>query len=196
MTETSVFLRQAMASDIPALESLLNRCYRQNEGWTNESALIGGIRTTQKELERVISDPNHYLFAFPKTENGTRDGEETGEILGCINVEMGNNDAHIGMFAVNPELQGNGVGNTMLEAAETFAERHLNHQKSKNNAQNEPSPMVIKLLVLTGRPQLQAYYERRGYVATGNTEAFPEDGNNGTPKKEGLYFLELAKIIE
>jgi len=193
MTETSVFLRQAMASDISALESLLNRCYRQNEGWTNESALIGGIRTTQKELERVISDPNHYLFVFPKTKNGTRDGEETGEILGCIDVEIKHDGAYIGMFAVNPELQGNGVGNTMLNAGEVFAARHLNHRK---NTQGKSSPALIKLFVLDGRSQLQAYYERRGYVATGNTEAFPEDGNNGTPKKEGLYFLELAKTID
>lgn len=196
MTKPQVFLRQATLSDISALEVLLNRCYRFNEGWTNEAELVGGVRTNQGELESVINDPKQYLFVFPKTKNGARDGVETGEILGCINVEMGNNDAHIGMFAVNPELQGNGVGNTMLEAGEVFAARHLNHQKSKNNAQNEPSPMVIKLLVLNGRPKMQAYYERRGYVATGNTEAFPEDGNNGTPKKDGLYFFELAKIIE
>lgn len=193
MTTPQVFLRQATLNDILALEPLLNRCYRFNEGWTNEADLVGGIRTNQAELEGVINDPKQYLFVFPKTANGERGGAETGEILGCINVEMGNDDAHIGMFAVNPELQGNGVGNTMLEAGEVFAERHLNHRK---NAQGKPSPAVIKLLVLNGRPKMQAYYERRGYVATGNTEAFPEDGNNGTPKKEGLYFFELAKTIK
>jgi len=193
MTEPQVFLREATLNDVPALEVLLNRCYRFNEGWTNEADLVGGVRTNQGELESVINDPKQYLFVFPKTESGLRDGAETGEILGCINVEMGNNEAHIGMFAVNPELQGNGVGNTMLEAGEVFAARHLNHRK---DTQGKSSPALIKLFVLDGRPQLQSYYERRGYVATGNTEAFPEDGNNGTPKKDGLYFLELAKMID
>jgi len=193
MIKPQVFLREATLSDIPALETLLNRCYRFQEGWTNEADLVGGIRTNQAELESVISDPNHYLFVFPKKENGLRDEEETGEILGCIDVEIKHDGAYIGMFAVNPELQGNGVGHTMLEAGEVFAARHLNHRK---DTQGKCSPALIKLFVLDGRPQLQAYYERRGYVATGNTEAFPEDGNNGTPKKEGLYFLELAKTID
>lgn len=195
MSETSVFLRQATADDIAALEALLNRCYRQDEGWTNEAAFIDGIRTTKAELDHVISDPKHYLFVYPNTENGQRDGAETGEILASIDVEITDDGAYIGMFAVNPELQGNGVGHIMLDAAETFAERHLTHKQSDNSAQNEPSPTLIKLLVLNGRPQLQAYYERRGYVATGNTEAFPENGNNGTPKKDGLYFLELVKTL-
>lgn len=196
MTEPQVFLREATLSDVPALETLLNRCYRFNEGWTNEAALVGGIRTTQDELISVINDSKQYLFVFPKTENGTRESRETGEILGCINVEVGGDDAYIGMFAVNPKLQGNGVGHTMLEAAETFAARHLNYKKGENDAQNAPSPTVIKLLVLNGRPKLLAYYQRRGYIDTGRTEAFPEDGNNGTPKKAGLYFLELAKTID
>lgn len=193
MTEPQVFLREATLSDVPALEVLLNRCYRFNEGWTNEADLVGGVRTNQAELESVINDPKQYLFVFPKTANGLRDGAETGEILGCIDVEIKHDGAYIGMFAVNPKLQGNGVGNTMLEAGEVFAARHLNHRK---DTQGKSSPAFIKLFVLDGRPQLQAYYERRGYVATGNTEAFPEDGNNGTPKKEGLYFLELAKTID
>ena len=50
LNKQTVFLRQAEASDIDALEQLLNRCYRQAVGWTNEADLIGGIRTTKDEL--------------------------------------------------------------------------------------------------------------------------------------------------
>ncbi|WP_350617292.1 GNAT family N-acetyltransferase, partial [Pseudomonas sp. HY7a-MNA-CIBAN-0227] len=84
--------------------------------------------------------PKHYLFVYPKTITGERDGEETGELLGCIAVDIkvnadtnksdlnstdSKNKAYIGMFAVHPQLQGQGVGNIILQAAETFAGRHL-----------------------------------------------------------------------
>ena len=187
-SDSPVFLRLAVLSDIPALETFLNRCYRFDEGWTNESELVGGIRTTQNELKNVIADPKQYLFVYPETDNAQRDGTETGKILGCINVGIENGSAHIGMFAVNPELQAGGIGSTLLQAAETFAKRHLSATDSEN-------PTVIKMLVLNGRPKLLDYYQRRGYTNTGNTEPFPEDGNNGEPKKDGLYFLELAKTL-
>ena len=188
LNKESVFLRQATLSDIPKIETLMNRCYRFNEGWTNEADLVGGIRTTQDELQSVIGDGKQYFFVYPKTDTGHRDGSETGEILACINVTVSEDSAYIGMFAVNPELQGTGIGGTMISAAETFAKRHLSGDDKLAN------PMM-KMLVLNGRPKLLAYYERRGYLPTGNTEPFPEDGNNGEPKQQGLYFLELAKPL-
>lgn len=189
MVEEDVFLRQATLNDIPQVEILMNRCYRFAEGWTNEAELVGGIRTNQDELRGVIEDDQQYFFVYPKTDTGKRDGAETGEVLACINVTVFEDSAYIGMFAVNPKLQGAGIGGTMLAAAETFAKRHL------SNADNADQPMM-KMLVLNGRPKLLAYYERRGYQPTGNTEPFPEDGNNGEPKQQGLYFLELAKVLE
>ena len=88
LNKESVFLRQADIEDIDALEQLLNRCYRQTEGWTNEADLIGSIRITQDELASTIANPKHYLFVYPKTTTGAREGEETGEWLGGIGVEM------------------------------------------------------------------------------------------------------------
>ena len=124
MNTELVFLRQAKIEDINALEQLLNRCYRQTEGWTNEADLVGGIRITQDELANTIANPKHYLFVYPKTTTGERDGEETGELLGCIAVDIkvdaaankndGNKKAYIGMFAVHPELQVHGVGHQIL----------------------------------------------------------------------------------
>lgn len=188
MTEHTVFLRQATANDIPQVEQLMNRCYRFNEGWTNEADLVGGIRTNQAELQSVIEDSKQYFFVYPQTDTGRRDGTETGEVLACINVSVFEDSAYIGMFAVNPERQGSGIGDTMISAAETFAKRHLSGDEQSKTP-------VMKMLVLNGRPKLLAYYERRGYLPTGNTEPFPEDGNNGDPKQQGLYFLELAKPL-
>ena len=201
LNKTTVFLRQAEASDVDALEQLLNRCYRQAEGWTNEADLVGGIRTTKDELLAVINDPKHYVFIYPKTTTGERDGKETGELLGCIAVDIkddvatnqraGNQKAYIGMFAVLPELQGLGVGHQILQAAETFAQRHL-QSNIQASAQN---PARLTMSILSHRPELLAYYQRRGYELNGNSMPFPVDGNNGEPKRQDLELLELEKLV-
>lgn len=201
LNKTTVFLRQAEASDVDALEQLLNRCYRQAEGWTNEADLVGGIRTTKDELLAVINDPKHYVFIYPKTTTSERDGKETGELLGCIAVDIkddvatnqraGNQKAYIGMFAVLPELQGHGVGHQILQAAETFAQRHL-QSNIQASAQN---PARLTMSILSHRPELLAYYQRRGYQLNGNSMPFPVDGNNGEPKRQDLELLELEKLV-
>ncbi len=191
LSKESVFLRQAKADDIGALEQLLNCCYRETAGWTNEADLVGGIRITPEELASTITNPTHYLFVYPKTTTGERDSEETGEILGCIAVDIktdaaSNKKAYIGMFAVHPVLQGQGVGNVILQAAETFADRHL-------QSQNQPSRLTMS--ILSHRPELLAYYQRRGYQLNGNKMPFPNDGNNGEPKRTDLELLELEKRV-
>lgn len=194
MPSPNVFLRQATLEDSEALLRLLNQCYRDDVGWTNEAHLVGGIRTTVAEIEKVINTPRHYLFVFPQVT----EGKETGDILGCIAVDFGqadnrehssqNNDAYIGMFAVHCDLQGQGVGNQILQAAETFAGRHLKSEDTQGNAR-------LTMSILSQRPELLAYYQRRGYVLTGKSMPFPVDGNNGEPKVEGLQLLELEKRL-
>lgn len=206
LNKESVFLRQADIEDIDALEQLLNRCYRQTEGWTNEADLVGGIRITQDELASTIANPKHYLFVYPKTITGERDGEETGELLGCIGVDMKinagsnqssyNKSAYIGMFAVHPELQGQGVGNVILQAAETFAARHLQSDKQATDSQaTDKKPARLTMSILSHRPELLSYYQRRGYQLNGNKMPFPNDGNNGEPKRQDLELLELEKMV-
>ncbi|MGO2339625.1 MAG: GNAT family N-acetyltransferase [Psychrobacter sp.] len=190
MHKDSVFLRQATLTDIDALEQLLNRCYRQTAGWTNEADLIGGIRTTAEALTNIINDPKHYFFVYPKTSTGTRNGDETGELLACIAVDITvdadlSKKAYIGMFAVLPELQGQGIGHEILQAAEIFASHHL---------QSQGQPSRLTMSILSHRPELLAYYERRGYQLNGNKMPFPNDGNNGEPKREDLELLELEKV--
>ncbi len=186
----AVFLRQAETKDIVALKQLLDYCYRQAQGWTNEADLVGGIRITKAELASIVADPKHYIFVYPKTDTGTRAGIETGELLCCIAVDMhtnvpSTNSAYIGMFAVHPALQAQGVGHVILQAAETFAHRHL---------QTKNQPYRLTMSILSHRPELLAYYQRRGYQLTGVTMPFPKDGNNGQPKRKDLQLLELEKV--
>lgn len=186
MSSPDVFLRQATNDDVQSLLSLLNQWYRDDVGWTNEAHLIGGIRTTAAEIESVIANKRHYLFVFPEV----KDGAERGNILGCIAVEVKaeQDTAYIGMFAVHPILQGKGVGNQILQAAETFAGRHL-------KAGDNPAKTRLTMSILSHRPELLSYYQRRGYALTGKSLPFPEDSNNGEPKRTGLELLELEKQL-
>ena len=58
LSKNSVFLREATLDDIDALEQLVNCCYRETAGWTNEADLIGGIRTQS------------LLFCLSKNDHG------------------------------------------------------------------------------------------------------------------------------
>ena len=84
------------------------------------------------------------------------------------------------MFAVNPELQAQGIGKRLLNAATEHAVKEKCHS--------------IYMTVVSLRQELIAWYERHGYHKTGQTEPFPSDNRYGTPRKE-LEFVVLEKEI-
>lgn len=183
ITAEDVRLRIAEKKDIDSLVKLLNRCYRSAEGWTNEAHLIGGIRTTATELQKMLENPDIYLFVFAHSE-------KNHQLLGCISVDFtsqnGKPTACIGTFAVVPELQGKGIGQVMLNAVETFAIRHASTK----------GIVELSMSILNHRPELLAYYQRRGYTLTGETLPFPIDGNHGSPKRQDVYLQTLVKPIK
>ena len=191
-TMDKIFLRLAVATDIPNLETLINRCYLFEEGWTNESELVGGIRTNQSEIQSVIEDDNQHFFVYPQTDD-EHEQKETSELLGCINIAMQDDGAYIGFFAVSPDLQGSGVGSIMLEQAEILALGYLKEQKLSEQIEKAADKKTIKMLVLNGRDKMLAYYQRRGYVCTGNTQSF---SNNNESNDNELHFIEIAKAID
>lgn len=102
---------------------------------------------------------------------------------------MEDDGAYIGFFAVHPDLQGSGVGSIMLEKAEILAQSYLTEQKELNKT---VAKKPIKMLVLKGRDKMLAYYLRRGYFCTGNTQSFT---NVNESTDNDLHFIEIAKSI-
>ena len=54
----------------------------------------------------------------------------------------------------------------------------------------------MRMSVINKRDELIAYYERRGYVRTGEVEPFPYgDDRFGQPKVDDLEFVLLSKPL-
>ena len=172
MEALSLELCVACEADAKEIATLVNRAYRpspQNAGWTHEANLIAGERTS---TEQVLS-----LFHEQSTILLLRLGQE---IVACVHVQGGHSCAYIGMLATNPAMQAQGLGKQMLFHAEAYASEHFNAS-------------VLKMSVLSSRPELLAFYERRGYVLTGQVEEYPLSAGVGQPIVTGIQVLSLEK---
>lgn len=110
-------------------------------------------------------------------------GGERG-LTGCVQVtNKGAETAHLGLLSVRPDLQAGGIGRRLIEAAEQ-------HARSGFGARR------MEMTVIKQRPELIAYYERRGYRTTGAEAPFPlDDPRFGLPTTRDLVFVVLAKNL-
>ena len=166
----AVKLELANIRQLAEVLNLVNLAYRGEIGWTKETDIVQGNRATESEIERAILDPNSHFLVYV----------ENNKLLACIRIEAKQEEAHIGLFAVDPQLQGKGIGKMVLAAAEKYAASNLYSKK-------------FVMAVVSQRPELIAYYERRGYSRTGFIEEYPVHLNVGIPKTNELTVEYLAK---
>lgn len=149
----------ATVSDIPGLVSLLNRAYRgeaSKKGWTTEANMISGeIRTDEEQLGKLWEKPGSVFLLSTHDDN---------RIVGCVYLDKRGDRLYLGMLSVDPLLQDRGIGKQLLEAAENYATGNGCH--------------CIFMRVVSERPELIAWYERRGYYKTGEVQPF-EDSRFG-----------------
>ena len=170
-------LEASTPADLPELHELVERAYRGDSarrGWTHEADLLGGQRTDLAALEAMLADPAQHLLVF-------RDNEE---LIACVLLaEQGEGLAYVGMFTVDPKRQGSGLGRLLLAAAEDHAASDL-------------AAVRVEMTVIAQRPELIAWYERRGYRLTGERRPFPAaDPRFGLPKRDDLEFVVLEKRL-
>jgi predicted N-acetyltransferase YhbS len=164
----------ATEADIAALVTLVNSAYRgesSKKGWTTEAELLGGLRTDPITLLAQINQPGHTILKAV---------DSTNNLIACVSLEEKANKLYLGMLTVQPDIQASGIGKKMLAASEAFAlGKHLN---------------CIEMTVISVRSELIAYYERRGYRATGEKRDFPTDPKFGI-QKQALEFIVLEKYL-
>jgi ribosomal protein S18 acetylase RimI-like enzyme len=174
-----VRFRQAVASDVPAIVALVESAYRgeaSRSGWTTEADLLDGQRTDALDVSGLVAGPRtRILLALDEAEDTN--------LLGSVLVGDEGNAVYLGMFAVRPSSQARGVGRALLAEAERVGRQVLGHK-------------VARMTVLVQRPELIAWYERRGYRLTGESQPFPYGNPRlGLPRREDLVLAVLRKEL-
>lgn len=169
-------ISQAVKEDIPQIVDLLNSAYRgkrSQKGWTTEAHLIAGdVRTDEADVLNVFQHPGSVILKYTN---------DAGEIIGTVNLQQHKRGVYLGMFAVNPNLQGGGIGKQLLKAADE-------HAKKVGSA-------TIYMSVISVRSELIDWYKRHGYAETGERKPFVQDNLTGT-HLQPLEFLILEKQIQ
>lgn len=174
-TPSPISFRKAVVEEADFLARLINSAYRGDSskaGWTSEAHLLDGQRTDPQEVRSLIQTANSLILLCLQ-------GDET---IGSVLIEKQESAAYLGMFVVRPDLQGNGIGKQFLRAAE-------------QTAQQEWGVVKITMSVITLRPELIAFYQRRGYRRTGEVLPFPDDPAAGIPRVPNLQFEMLEKAL-
>ena len=172
MDFASFCLEKASSEQSQAISDLVNLTYRGEIGWTRETHIIRGNRTSRQDIEVAMSSPNGYFLVV----------NQSYMLASCIYVAKEKDHAYIGFFSVHPTLQGKGFGSQVLQQAEEFAIKNMGIKK-------------FIMFVVSQRQELIAFYERRGYLRTGRIEAYPLHLDIGEPKIAGLTIEYLEKIV-
>jgi GNAT superfamily N-acetyltransferase len=174
-----MFLYRSVEADYSQIIDLVNLSFRgvgSSASWNSEGDFIEGERLTESLLrEDLAAKPYALLLTYRE--------DPKGELLGTVWLEPKNDGVwYLGLLTVRPDLQNRQMGRALLAAAEGFAKQR--------------GACRIRMSVVNARNTLIAWYERRGYLLTGETQSFPYDDQRfGRPLRDDLHFVLLEKDI-
>jgi ribosomal protein S18 acetylase RimI-like enzyme len=167
--------RYADPADVPAVAALIEAAYRgpdAQQGWTTESHLLTGPRTSEAAIAALLADTADSRFLLAELD---------GRPVACALVQRAGDGAYFGMFAVDPHHQAGGIGRSVLHACE-------------DAARAEWGATTMSMTVISLREELIAWYERRGYARTGARKPFPFHEAAGA-LRDDFDFVELRKPL-
>ena len=114
--------------------------------WRRRNVVLEGIK---KDLIRHLEDqpPGSFMFVAEDDSNGER--------VGFIHLQLvtdfftGHQNCHVSDLAVVPAMDGKGIGQALLNYAESFARDHRCER--------------LQLAVFPGNERAQAMYEKSGF---------------------------------
>lgn len=172
-----ITLLKAESADLPAVAALMNAAFRgtpSDRSWSVETGYISGERTNETLLREELAEGAHLLLV--------RDAV-TSLLQGCVSLRALSPERwYLGSLTIHPELQNAGFGRVLLDAAEKYAAQQ--------------GACEVEMTVVNLRDSLLAWYERRGYVRTGEMRDFPYgDDRFGTPLRDDLQFVVLTRRL-
>ncbi|HSY13317.1 MAG TPA: GNAT family N-acetyltransferase [Verrucomicrobiae bacterium] len=96
-------VREAIASDLPRIVSLINRAFHVERFFKN------GDRTNPEMVEQNMRDGKFLLLC------------EREEIAACVWLKITGEHAYLGTLSVDPSRQKSGLGKRMMDEAEEYA---------------------------------------------------------------------------
>jgi ribosomal protein S18 acetylase RimI-like enzyme len=174
-----MLLHSAVEADYAAIVDLANLAFRGSgsiASWNIETGIIEGQRLNESLLREDLA-------AKPEAQLLTYRDDPDGALLGTVWLDKKKDGIwNLGLLTVRPDLQNRQLGRALLAAAEDFAK--------------ERGGRRIRMTVVNVRDSLIAWYERRGYRLTGETQPFPYgDERYGRPLRDDLHFVVLEKDI-
>lgn len=192
--------RPATPDDAAAVVALVQSAYRgdaSRAGWTTEADLLGGQRADEDMVRALVGAPGSTLLVLDDSDHrddgddrdDVGDGDDAvtasrgGALLACCHVEeRPGGTCYVGMLAVRPDAQARGLGRIMLAAAQERA--------------RGAGARRLEMTVIAQRTELIAWYERNGFVDTGERSPFPYgDERYGLPRRPDLEFRHLARPV-
>jgi ribosomal protein S18 acetylase RimI-like enzyme len=165
----------AVEQDVSGLVALMNSAYRGEEskkGWTSEAdLLLGEKRTDETIVSKLMKNPDAVFLKYTN---------DVGKTEGCVFLRKEERRLYLGMLCVSPLAQANGIGKQLMNKAEEYA-RQVNC-------------VSVYMSVISIRHELINWYERKGYLKTGETTPFPVDERFGIPTQL-LEFVLLEKTL-
>ena len=173
-----MIIEPARPDDSDAVAALVNGAYRGERaetGWTTEAGYMTGRRTDAATVRATVEGGSATVLLLRR--------EAGGALLGCVSVEpLADGAWYLSMLSIDPARQADGLGRRLLDAGEDFARRRGGTR--------------VRITVIQVRDTLIAWYERRGYRRTGETEPFPYgDERFGVPLRPDLYFVVFDKPL-
>ena len=175
--------RLALGADAASLADLIERAYRgpaSAGSWNSEAHLLKGPRTSHAEVAGLIGrEDSHFLMA-----------EADGRLQGCCllqrlppgpDARTAARRVYFGMFAIEPDLQGAGLGKAMIREAERQGQMIW-----------DADEMIMTVISL--RTELIDWYGRRGYALTGGVSPFPFSDTTGETRRD-FHLVELCKRL-
>jgi len=154
-----MLLRSATDADVGRLVVLINAAYQV------EKFFICGERTDAEDL-RARLRRGEFLVLEP----------EPGVFAGCVFVSVDGPDGFMGMLSVLPERQGQGIGTTLVIAAE-------DHCRSQGCT-------WMEIEVVNLRTELPPFYRRLGYREA-DERPFPDAARSLRP----CHFVVMRKPL-
>lgn len=161
---SNIQFRVAAANDATLVRTFIESAFRADDtrpNWVNDRGFGKNFCIDAETVNFTIAHPDKdwLLFSQPVTE----DGLLRHSLVGCCGVRLQKPGvARLSMLSVASSLQGNGVGRIVVAEAERFARQKWNAKFMQLNAIDE-------------RDLLIGWYERQGYVKTGEVEVYQLD---------------------